>query len=711
MRLFLYYVVVGIQFAGMVAGWNGGANQGFGEILIANVFIGSMYMLLSMCFAELTSTVAFAGGSFGYCRCTLGPFVGYLVGATEVLENFLYVIVTVLAISTACTEGFGTDPNLEPLWIALVYLFMFVVHLRGGSFLWNFIMSCGFVTVLLVLIFCAGSMKVLDMPKYAVNERTPIFRDSPNHFMQAMYFSTWFYIGVEIVPQTCERVKNVNVNLPRGLFFGNLFSFLVSFWILVGATGIFPGISDVLSSEAFPLSFGYMQFLKTPHSFGALMSIAPSMSAAIGFMYGCGYQVQSLANSGILPPIFAKHYGKNETPYFNLAWSSILQYVVCIVMWKCFPDKIVILYETVVIGASFVYIGVFLAFIVFRTKFGNMKRHWVNVFGIPGAIVGIAIAATMFVSVAFYQATRDALIIYAVFMVLSLIFYYAYAKKHQFFSIEEQRKFMKAYILNANKKNRLRKMRSSTSRLESFFRPVSLLLNPSAKSREQTTNSHISVSSNQSKARTGARRASNVSAAASKHNSIAPAPAASDAMSVVSNANTAAASTMDSRQGYGSSSVAPAPTSYPLTADVEEGSGSSMSIPKKSDALRFAERSGSSDSAQSAPNEQHTILRTSTQTMRASWAISGSMRMNWSGKMMSVAESKKFFDVLSSDTDNFVEKLVVALPSQFILDDEGKDVISTATHADSVALEVDGNVLLNELASTEPPLGSRDEAV
>eukprot|EP01033_Poteriospumella_lacustris_P023346 gene23346-biopygen8088 len=206
--------VIGIQFSGMTTGWNGGVTEGLGELLLSNILVGTMYLLLSMCYAELTSVVAFAGGSFGYCRAALGPFWGFLVGASEMLENFLYVVVTVTTIGSACTEVFGTSRQWEPVWYLVTYGLLVGVHLRGGELLWYTVMVCGSATVLSVSLFCAGEMKFVNVTKWGVVDGK-VFNGTPRHFMQALIFLTWFYIGVEIMPQLCERVKDVNVNLPR----------------------------------------------------------------------------------------------------------------------------------------------------------------------------------------------------------------------------------------------------------------------------------------------------------------------------------------------------------------------------------------------------------------------------------------------------------------------------------------------------------------
>jgi ethanolamine permease len=172
--------------------------------------MGCMYLLLAMCFAELSSIVAFAGGSFGYCRAALGPFWGFMVGASEMLQNFLFVTATVMTLSTTCTEFFDVSGNLEPLWMALAYAMIFGVHLRGGMLFWYTVMVSGGVTVLLIVMFCCGAMKTINVEKYALPDGM-LFRGGAHQPVESLYFCAWFYIGLEIVPQTCEHVKDVSL--------------------------------------------------------------------------------------------------------------------------------------------------------------------------------------------------------------------------------------------------------------------------------------------------------------------------------------------------------------------------------------------------------------------------------------------------------------------------------------------------------------------
>lgn len=253
------------------------------------------------------------------------------------------------------------------------------------------------------------------------------------------------------------------MNLPRGMILGNLLSVFVSFWVIVAASCTFPGISDDFAASPLPLIPGYYSIFESTKSIGAIIAIVSIFSVSIGYMWGCGYQVSSLAQSGLLPRVLSSTFGVNNTPYFTLALSSISQVIVCVLLWKYAPlVGPPLLLQTVIIGVSLVYVSIFCAFIVFRLRFGAMKRHWKSPVGISGAVVGIVLSLLLFLSAVGFQGSTDSLIVYVVYMTCAAVYYVTYAQYRQYFSPDEQKHFMKAYILNA-KNTKSRSMRKGPS--------------------------------------------------------------------------------------------------------------------------------------------------------------------------------------------------------------------------------------------------------
>jgi len=150
------------------------------------------------------------------------------------------------------------------------------------------------------------------------------------------------------------------------------------------------------------------------------------------------------------------------------------------------------------------------------------------------------------------------------------------------------------------------------------------------------------------------------------------------------------------------SSVAPDPTSsgMGLVADVEAGI---EALAAKADGeVRLGETVSRPGPTENDKLDDMPPGRPAGQALRASWAAgSGSMRVGWSGKAMTMTESKKFFEVLTSATEEHVaEKLLVALPNQFVMLSE-REMSTLRSSGSRAVLEVDEAVLLQELLAAE----------
>eukprot|EP01033_Poteriospumella_lacustris_P002322 gene2322-biopygen1008 len=520
--------------------WSIGATEGLKKLFLGHALVGLMYVLLAVCFAELTSVVPFAGGSFGFCRAALGPFWGFMVGASEVLEN----------------------------------------------------------------------------------------------------------------------IMKVHKNLPRALVLGTLFSYGLIFWVVVTVVCVAPGFLYPPAWIANPYSFtmGFIQMFDRPDLWylGALFSIVPLFASALTFMWGCGYQVASLARSGLVPSVFATTYGENETPVVALGVSALVQFLMCLGNQRTGElVGITTCYRAMMIGATFVYIGMFTSFIVFRTNFSGMKRHWVSPVGIPGALVGLGMALILCIAVIILEPYRKAVKTYFVFMACAMLYYVLYARHTQYFSKEEQKHFLKAYIVNANNAKTKTKQKTAQQKAMAMFAPISQMfgLPTAAFSRSNGGASSASM------APSGRTSSHAPVASISKHNTVAPAPAS-------------------------------------LGVEIVES-------PSKVDAeVRVQEPSRSTEAESLATSTTVRSARPQNVPLRASWAAgAGSTKVSWSGKAMTMTESKKFLEVLMSAPEDVTGQLVESLPNQFVAlgVDEAAMASARVLGQDDGGLEEERELCLGEI--------------
>jgi amino acid transporter len=200
--------------AGPLGDWNYGFISGFWSYFLEFMIISIGYFLLISCLAEMTSIVAFASGAYGYVRCSVGPFYGFMIAVCEVMQNSFVAITCIYAVSDAITVTSGLSPSYEPLWMFLCYLCLFLLQCRGGWYFWTAMCIFAVTSALLVVLYCL-SVLVSPDPAHAnlVDESHEKFSRGGSRFIVNLYRPIWLYIGAETVTISGKNIANVSA--PR----------------------------------------------------------------------------------------------------------------------------------------------------------------------------------------------------------------------------------------------------------------------------------------------------------------------------------------------------------------------------------------------------------------------------------------------------------------------------------------------------------------
>jgi ethanolamine permease len=154
-----------------------------------------------------------------------------------------------------------------------------------------------------------------------------------------------------------------------------------------------------------------------------------------------------MSKSGLLPACLAGTYGDRKTPVVAMMTTAAIGICVLLPLWGFNPGADD-LYELCMIGACCVYIAMFWCFIVFKVRYDGMDRTFTNPLGIASAVYGICYFLLVLFTLLFAQLDFNALCAFVPYIVLSVVYYFKVVESRQFFSKDEQQKFMKAYILN-----------------------------------------------------------------------------------------------------------------------------------------------------------------------------------------------------------------------------------------------------------------------
>ena len=206
-----------IVLGGQYFSWNFGLAAGFGSFFIATVLIGISYTLLSICNAELASSLPFAGGAYGLARISLGLYYGFVIGMAEAMEYVVYVATSAYTLSLMIIDVTDSHPDMVLVYCLLFYVSAIGIICVGGKFFWytNHILCA--VSAVILVIFCFGSFKYVDLAKWAPTEAVTgvagggWFIGGMSEFMTILPLSTWFFVGVESLNLCSNIVKDVSI--------------------------------------------------------------------------------------------------------------------------------------------------------------------------------------------------------------------------------------------------------------------------------------------------------------------------------------------------------------------------------------------------------------------------------------------------------------------------------------------------------------------
>eukprot|EP01033_Poteriospumella_lacustris_P004857 gene4857-3482_t len=81
-----------------------------------------------------------------------------------------------------------------------------------GSGLWSVFVVCSIITIVPVVLFLCGAFAKYDYNKYA--DMQPVmykgFPEGKEFMAQALFGPTCFFIGIEMLPQVCNHIRNPN---------------------------------------------------------------------------------------------------------------------------------------------------------------------------------------------------------------------------------------------------------------------------------------------------------------------------------------------------------------------------------------------------------------------------------------------------------------------------------------------------------------------
>eukprot|EP00981_Chlorochromonas_danica_P013140 scaffold5903_cov165-Ochromonas_danica.AAC.15 len=418
------------------------------------------FIMMTFSLSEMVSIVPFSGGCYGYVRCTLGTTLGYITGVMEASKYVMYSAGSCYLAGAIFAQVFDFDDDkwLPVIWLAL-YLFAIVVPMLGTKVIWWCWGILAMTTLVVQLIFIFGAIK-----HGKIRNLGPRFNDFDNSSLS-------FFESNKVVPWAMVVV----------IFSSSLLA-----------------LATVVSARMYEVNYIKFALYNFPYDLGLLTTLGKNVDARFvtffslpallgGFLamtFAGGRQMCSMACSGLLPKALGivqreddevlplpgvKGDGvtvndsekalvmKETKPILAIVTTCMLGYFLLVGLYYSTDNFVLSL--VAMAGAqsliqTFFTMG---AYLVFATRFSCMERGFKSPFGMTGAILVMAFTVMVLFSLFYYGSTEvknGRGIGESLFFAVCMIYYYVVANKRQFFSKEEQDRFMKAYVVNANKKRR-----------------------------------------------------------------------------------------------------------------------------------------------------------------------------------------------------------------------------------------------------------------
>ena len=463
----LWALGVGAVISGHFSGWNFGLGAGgFGGLFFAAIVIGIMYVCLCFCLAEMSPALPHTGAAYSFARSAMGPWGGFVTGLAENIEYVLTPAVIVFFIGAYLGSIFGTPPEFQPVWWALMYVVFVGLNVLGVELSFKVSVLVTLLALAVLAIFWASAIFSghVDFNRWALNigmgadgklvELTegggPFLPAGVQGILAALPFAVWLYLAIEQLPLAAEESHDPKRDMPKGLLLGIATLVFSAFMTLSLNSSLPVKAADGSASGAFFLGTSAEPLLDGFRAiYGTTAANVLSLCAVIGLIasfhtiiFAFGRQIFSLSRAGYFPHALSVTHGKHKVPQVALVAGAVLGFAVMMAVYVIMGERAsgfigAQLLNMAVFGAMISYALQAVSFILLRRYLPSIDRPYRSPLGELGAWVTIVIALVTLYMQFQDPAYRGGVIGVAIWYVIGIVYFAAYGRKTLVYSPEE----------------------------------------------------------------------------------------------------------------------------------------------------------------------------------------------------------------------------------------------------------------------------------
>jgi amino acid transporter len=395
-KVFNAWDILVIAFGAMIGwGWvvsSGGWIESGGVVgaMLGFILGGIMIFFIGLTYAELTAAMPQCGGEHVFSYKAMGATGSFICTWAIILGYVSVACFEACAFPTIITylwPGFlkgylytvaGFDVYASWLIVAIVVAFLIMmINIMGAK------TAATLQTVLTVIIGGAGILLIvasvingtvdnLDGQMFIGSNTGSILKS----ILSVAVVTPFYFIGFDVIPQAAEEINVPPKKIGKMLILSVVLA--VAFYALVIlAVGLVLNPSAIASSQA---GTGLVTADAMAAAFGtkimAKVIIVGGMCGIItswnSFMIGGSRAMYSMAESYMIPPIFAKLHKKHKTPIYALVLIGALTMIAPfagrkMLVWICDAGNF---------GCCLAYCMVSISFLILRKKQPDMERPY-----------------------------------------------------------------------------------------------------------------------------------------------------------------------------------------------------------------------------------------------------------------------------------------------------------------------------------------------
>jgi APA family basic amino acid/polyamine antiporter len=358
------------------------------------IFAGGLFALTAKTYAEGASMFPEAGGSSSFARHAFNEVASFFAGWALTLDYIITIAISAFFVPhylSAFWPALHHNPG-DIIGGAVTIAVLAALNIRGlkeSANLNIFLAVTDLLTqVALVLL---GALLIFH-PGTLIHQVHLGVAPSYRELIFALSISMVAYTGIETVSNMAEEARNPDEDVPRSVNY-----------VLIAVLGIFTGIS-IISLMALPVTRDaaghYSTLLGTKYENDPVLGIVSALPLGHGLQTVLRYYVGVLAatilviatNAGLigisrlswslakhrqLPSVFAQVHRRYRTPWFTIAFFSVLAALLLI------PGKTDFLGNLYSFGAMLSFTTAHVAIVALRYKQPDLKRPYRVPWNVP----------------------------------------------------------------------------------------------------------------------------------------------------------------------------------------------------------------------------------------------------------------------------------------------------------------------------------------